>query len=127
MRDYLLYLDDILQALKKIERYTKGLSAEKLKRNKLVIDAVIRNLEIIGEAAKHVPAAIKKRYAYVEWKKISGLRDILAHEYFGVDKDVLSDIIVNKVPKLREGISGIIRKTGNKKSRNVPLSQRRQL
>jgi len=109
MRDYRLYLEDILQAARNIERYAKGISAKKLKQNKLVIDAVTRNLEIIGEAAKHVPAAIRKKYPDVEWRKISGLRDILAHEYFGVDKDVLLDIIVNKVPKLKKEISGIIK------------------
>lgn len=111
MRDYRLYLEDILRAAKNIELYTKGLSAKKLKQNKLVIDAVTRNLEIIGEAAKHISAAIKKKYPDVEWKKISGLRDILAHAYFGVDKDVLLDIIVNKVPELKKEISGIIKQS----------------
>ncbi len=113
MRDYRLYLEDILQAVKNIERYTKGISAKKLKQNKLVIDAVTRNLEIIGEAAKHIPTTIKKKYPDVEWKKISGLRDILAHEYFGVDKDVLLDIIVNKVPKLKKETLGIIKQIQN--------------
>ena len=75
----------------------------------MVIDAVIRNLEIIGEATKHLPALIKKKYPDVEWKKISGLRDILAHEYFGVDKDVLLDIIANKIPELKKEILGIIK------------------
>jgi len=108
MRDYRLYPEDILQAIKQIERYTKGISAKKLRQNKLVIDAVTRNLEIIGEAAKHIPAAIKKKYPDVEWKKIAGLRNILAHEYFGVDKDVLLDIIANKIPELKKEILGII-------------------
>jgi len=108
MRDYRLYTEDILQAIKQIERYTKGISAKKLRQNKLVIDAVTRNLEIIGEAAKHIPAAIKKKYPDVEWKKIAGLRNILAHEYFGVDKDVLLDIIANKIPELKKEILGII-------------------
>jgi len=109
MRDYRLYLEDILQAIKQIERYTKGISAKKLKQNKLVIDAVIRNLEIIGEATKHLPAPVKKKYPDVEWKKIAGLRNILAHEYFGVDKDVLLDIIANKIPELKKEMSGIIK------------------
>lgn len=109
MRDYRLYLEDILQAIKQIERYTKGISAKKLRQNKLVIDAVTRNLEIIGEAAKHLPVLIKRKYPDVEWKKLAGLRNILAHEYFGVDKDVLLDIIVNKVPELKKEISGIIK------------------
>jgi uncharacterized protein with HEPN domain len=65
MRDYRLYMEDILRATKNIEQYTKGLNAKKLRQNKLVIDAVTRNLEIVGEAAKHIPAAIKKKYPHV--------------------------------------------------------------
>lgn len=109
MRNYRLYLEDILQSIKNIEQYTKGMSAKKLRTNKLVTDAVTRNLEIIGEAAKHIPAAIKKKYPHIEWKKISGLRNILAHEYFGVDKDVLLDIIAHKLPGLKKEISGIVK------------------
>jgi len=111
MRDCRLYLADILQAIKNIELYTKGINAKKLKQNKLVIDAVTRNLEIIGEAAKHISAAIKKKYPDVEWKKIAGLRDILAHEYFGVDKDVLLDIIAHKLPEVKKKVTGIIKQT----------------
>jgi uncharacterized protein with HEPN domain len=70
----------------------------KFKRNKLVIDGVVRNLEIIGEAAKNVPANVRNKAPDVEWKKISGLRDVLAHEYFGVDIKVLWDIVTNNLP-----------------------------
>jgi len=61
MRDYKLYLDDILEAIKKIEKYVKGLTFEELEKNSLVIDGVVRNLEIIGEAAKNIPASVKQR------------------------------------------------------------------
>ncbi len=105
MRDYRLYLDDILIAIKKIEKYTKNLSLEKLKKNTLIVDAVVRNLEIIGEAVKNIPSHIKDKYPDVEWKKISGLRDILAHEYFGIDLEILWDIIKNKLPGFKTEIS----------------------
>ena len=107
MRDYKLYLDDILEAIHRIEKYTNGLSLEKLKKDSLVIDGVVRNLEIIGEAAKNIPLHVKEKYPGVEWKKITGLRDILAHEYFGVDIDVLWDIIENKLPILSKQIKQI--------------------
>lgn len=100
MRDHNLYLDDILEAIKRIEKYTKGLTVQKLKKDELVIDGVVRNLEIIGEAAKNIPAQIKEKYPDVEWKKIAGLRDILAHEYFGIDIEVVWDIVANKLPIL---------------------------
>lgn len=105
MRDYKLYLDDISKAIKKIERYTKGLTFQKLKKKDLIIDGVARNLEIIGEATKNIPTSIKQKYPNIEWKKVSGLRDILAHEYFGIDLEVLWDIIKNKLPDLKQKIS----------------------
>jgi len=109
MRDYRLYLDDIFEATRKIERYIKGLTFAKLKSNDLAIDAVVRNLGIIGEAAKNIPTNIKEKYSDIEWRKIAGLRDILIHEYFGVDLDVLWDIIKNKVPALRKQVARILR------------------
>ena len=64
------------------------------------IDAVIRNLEIIGEAAKNIPVEIREEYPDIEWKKIVGLRNILIHEYSGVDIDILWDVVKNKLPEL---------------------------
>lgn len=109
MRDYKLYLDDILLAIKKIEKYTKGLSLKGLKKDDLVVDGVVRNLEIIGEAVKNVPLHIKDKHPDVEWKKISGLRDILAHEYFGIDLEILWDIIENKLPSFKKEISRLLK------------------
>ena len=110
MREYRLYLDDILEAIKKIEKYTKDLAFEELKKKDLTIDGVARNLEIIGEATKNIPARLKEKYPDIEWKKIAGLRDILAHEYFGIDLEVLWDIIKNKLPDFKKQISHILKK-----------------
>jgi uncharacterized protein with HEPN domain len=64
------------------------------------IDAVIRNLQVIGEAAKMIPESVRATYPNVEWKKIAGLRDILAHQYFEVDLDIIWDVLQNKLPEL---------------------------
>lgn len=109
MRNYKLYLKDILQAIKKIDKYTQDLTFESLKRNALIIDATVRNLEIIGEASKNIPASIREKYPNIEWKKISGLRDILIHEYFGIDVQILWDIIKNKLPDLKKKITRVLK------------------
>lgn len=108
-RDSKVYLDDILQSSAKVIAYTKGFSASKFKSDSKTIDAVIRNLEIIGEAARKLPLEFKKRHSEIEWRKITGLRDILIHEYFGVDHEILWDIVRHKIPKLRSQIQKILR------------------
>ncbi|MCW7077788.1 MAG: DUF86 domain-containing protein [Canidatus Methanoxibalbensis ujae] len=92
----------------KIERYTENMNFEDFSNNELIQDGVIRNLEIIGEAVKNLPDDIKKDYPEVEWRKIAGLRDILIHAYFGVDLEVIWDIVKNKVPELKEMMRKIL-------------------
>jgi len=103
-REYKIYLQDVLTAIQKIEKYVKNVSFSKFKSDDLKIDGVVRNLEIIGEAAKNIPSEVRGKHKEIEWKKISGLRDILIHEYFGVDLDVLWDIIQNKLPDLKKSV-----------------------
>lgn len=110
-RVYKLYLDDILKCIKKIEKYTKGISYEKFIKNALLIDAIIRNLEVIGEATKKIPHETKKHHNEVEWKKIAGLRDILIHEYFGVNLKIIWDVVVNKIPEFKKSIQKIKRQS----------------
>ena len=107
-RDYKVYLDDILEASTKIRNYTSGLTLEGFKNDTKTLDAVVRNLEVIGEAAKKVPDDVRSRYPDIEWKKIAGLRDILIHEYFGIDVNIIWDILKNKLPQLDEQVRKIL-------------------
>ena len=106
-KDYRVYLDDILEAIEKIEKYTKGMAYENFVKSDLVIDAVVRNLEIIGEAVKSLSSEIKRKYTKIEWRKIAGLRDILIHEYSGIDTKILWDIVSNKIPEFKKSIKEI--------------------
>ena len=107
-KDYKVYLDDILESIQKIEKYTKNISYKKFTENNLLIDGVTRNLGIIGEAVKNLPLELRKKYPIVEWKKIAGLRDIVIHEYSGINLEIIWDIIINKIPELKTSTKKII-------------------
>jgi uncharacterized protein with HEPN domain len=107
-RDYRLYLEDMLHAIEKIEVYTARSSIQDLRENDMLLDAVLHNLEIIGEAAKHLPENLKVKSPEVEWRKITGLRDIVAHEYFGISIEIVWDILQNKLPGLHLAITQLL-------------------
>ncbi len=84
-RDIRVYIEDILDSITKIEQYTQTINEQEFMTNTQLQDAVLRRLEIIGEAVKNIPQAFRDRYPHIPWKKIAGLRDVLIHEYFGVN------------------------------------------
>ena len=107
-RDEIMYLRDIAQSCRKILTFTADLTQAELLQDEKTYDAVIRNLEIIGEAAKHISSKSKKQLPDIEWRKAAGLRDMLTHAYFGIDNDILWDIIQNKIPKLEKEVAGFL-------------------
>ena len=113
LRDEIMYLQDISQSCEKILRFTAGLTQSELIQDEKAYDAVVRNLEIVGEAAKHISEDLRKQLPDIEWRKIAGMRDMLAHAYFGIDNDILWDVVQNKVPKLAEATNAFLNRHGD--------------
>lgn len=109
-RSYLLYFEDILKSVKKILKYTGNSSYEELIKDEMRLDAIIRNFEIIGEASSNIPQEIRDKYPFIEWRNISDFRNVLAHEYFGIDYEIMWEIIRDKLPELQKGIQTILEK-----------------
>jgi uncharacterized protein with HEPN domain len=108
-RDYRLFLEDILISIQKIEKYTADLTFEAFSGDDLVVDAVIRNLEIIGEAVKKLPRGIRERYSDIPWKEVAGFRDVLIHDYFGIDIGVVWKTIIEDLPFLKKYVELILK------------------
>ena len=100
----LVYLKHILDAIDDIQASISSMSKVNFQKNKDVRDAIVRRLEIIGEAAKNVSGDLKKKYPTIEWKKVAGTRDIMIHAYFRVDFDIVWNIMKNDLPTLKENI-----------------------
>lgn len=108
-RGITLYLEDILEAIKKIEDFTAGMTPEKFKQDAKTIDAVVRNIEVIGEAAKKIPNELRLQHPTVPWKQIVGARDKVIHEYFGVDLDIIWKTVVEDLPLFKQQIENLLK------------------
>ena len=105
-RDEVVFLEDIQHACTQIQEYVSGMTIEAFRADRKTFDAVVRNLEIIGEGAKRISEQLRRRMPDVEWKRIAGLRDSLIHNYFGVDFDIIWEITTTKVPLLLAAVQG---------------------
>ncbi|MBI5434030.1 MAG: DUF86 domain-containing protein [Planctomycetes bacterium] len=107
-RDVHLYLRDIATAIERTLGYCAGLDRGGFEADMRTVDAVCRNLEVLGEAAKKVPEEFRSAHPEIEWRKLAGMRDVLAHDYFQVDLDVVWDVVQNKLPELRHRIGRLL-------------------
>ncbi len=106
-REYKLYLNDITNCIKQIEGYMKGVSEEEFRKNELLQDAVIRRFEIIGEASRNIPRALKEKNRHVPWFDMSQFRDLIAHGYFEVSLNKVWKEFKNELPKIKEAMKNI--------------------
>ena len=118
-RDYNLYIEEMLTSMLRIEEYIGKMGFNEFKMNYLIVDAIIRNFEIIGEASKNVPSEIKDKYSEIPWKKMYGLRNLIAHEYFGIDYEMIWEISINDLPQNAIDIKNIIKKEKSKGGNNT--------
>lgn len=97
-RQYILYIEDMPESISRIEEYTKKLTFEKFRQNNIVVDAVLRNFHVIGEASNKIPLFVKEKYPEVPWHKMYGLRNLISHEYFGIDIEMIYTIATSNLP-----------------------------
>jgi uncharacterized protein with HEPN domain len=107
-REWRLRIEDILESIHKIRRYVSGLSFDEFCADDKVVDAVVRNLEVIGEAARHIPPAIELRHPDLPWVEMRGMRNILVHEYFGVNLSILWHTTQQNLPPIIEKLDKIL-------------------
>ncbi len=113
-REFLDYPEDIVDAVARIEEYTQNMEYEDFKGNHLVQDGVIRQIEVVEEAAKRIPFSVKVKYSEIPWTGMAGIRDKMIHGYFGVDLNVVWKIVIEEVPKAKPKIIKILKELKEK-------------
>ncbi len=109
-KDPEIFIRHIAESICEIENYIRGMSKQAFLKNRVVQDAVIRRIEVIGEAAKNISPSFRKRNSEIEWREIAGMRDKLIHEYFGVDIGVVWKTIREDIPRLKAQIAHLLKK-----------------
>ena len=104
-RDYIL---DILTSIQEIEEFVEGMNFEDFVKDRKTVNAVIRSLEVMGEAVKKIPLEIREKYQEIPWKYIAGMRDKLIHEYHGVDLEIVWEVVEKEIPPLKPKFEKIL-------------------
>jgi uncharacterized protein with HEPN domain len=107
-RNWKARIEDILEAIEKIDRYTTGMDYETFKADDKTVDAVVRNITIIGEASRNIPTDVKNRFVDIPWDEMRGIRNVIVHEYFGVSHSILWQTIKNNFPPLVSKLKKIL-------------------
>lgn len=107
-KDPKVFIGHITESIELIEEYTKNLTTDKFKKNIAMQDAIIRRLEIIGEAVKNIPSTFKVKYPEIPWKQMAGMRDILIHEYFDVDLFLTWTVVQRELPVIKIKLQKIL-------------------
>lgn len=107
-RDYKVFLQDVMDAIANVAEFVGPMTRHDFETDKKTLHAVVRNLEVIGEAIKSVPSEVRIQHPQVPWQRIAGLRDILIHHYFEIDIDIVWDIVQNKLPELKRQLQMIL-------------------
>jgi len=94
------YLNDILNACAEVEEFTRGMDFESFVADKKTVNAVIRSLEVLGEATKHIPTSFRRKHPEIPWSKMAGMRDVLIHDYMGVDLRTVWNVVKERLPEL---------------------------
>lgn len=108
-RVYSDYLHDIQDAAEKAQRFVEGIDFEEFAKDEKTVFAVVRALEIIGEAAKHIPGEVRREYPDIPWRDMAGMRDKVIHEYFGVNLRRVFDTVLQELPKVREVVARMLK------------------
>jgi len=113
-REYRDYLKDIIDSIEDIESFTENMTFEDFAKDRKTINAVIRSIEVIGEATKNLPKSVRDRYPSIPWRRMAGMRNKMIHEYFGVDIEILWKTIKENVPPLKPLIQEVLERFGEK-------------
>lgn len=113
-RTHKMFVEDIMEAVNKVDHYIKGFTYEAFVKNEMAVDAVMRNLEIIGEASRNIPDDVREKYPDIPWGRMVGLRDIAIHEYFGVDLGIIWQIITRNLPETKPKIAAMLKSFNEK-------------
>ncbi|MBI2559474.1 DUF86 domain-containing protein [Candidatus Woesearchaeota archaeon] len=108
-REYGDYIQDISDSIKETEEFTKELSFADFKEDKKTVNAVIRSLEIMGEAAKKIPDELRRKHLKIPWKEMAGIRDKLIHEYHGVDLEIIWKVVKEELPPIKPNILNLLK------------------